>query len=361
VTDAPGGSALLASSRRVLVVMLSAIGDAVHVLPVLSALKAARPDLEVTWVIQPVPQQLVSSHPLVDHFVQFRRVRGRALWGEVNRCSGELRAQHFDLALGLQVYLKAGLLLWKSGARFKLGFDRKRARDLQWLFSTHQIPPHRAGHVQDQYFEFLDFLGVPHGEPTWGLGLQDSERGAQKVYFERFRRPVCGLVVGTSKPEKNWLPGRYAAVIDALASEFQMDCLLLGGPSEAEAAMVAKIREAAGARPEVELGEGVRRLLWLLSGCDLVISPDTGPLHMARAQDVPVIGLYGYTNPKRTGPYKKFNDLVVDGYALAPDEDYPVSGAYREGGMDRISVAAVLARVELARSLYPKSARLAAP
>ena len=101
-----------------------------------------------------------------------------------------------------------------------------------------------------------------------------------------------------------------------------------------------------------QLGDDVRRLVWLLDGCDLVISPDTGPLHAARALDRPVVGLYGYTNPKRYGPYRKFTDLIVDGYARSPSEDYPLSTEYRDDGMQRITVDMVLHKVELAVNRY---------
>ena len=100
------------------------------------------------------------------------------------------------------------------------------------------------------------------------------------------------------------------------------------------------------------LGDDLRRLVWLLDGADLVLSPDTGPLHLARALDTPVVGLYGYTNPRRYGPYRKFEELVVDGYARTPDEHYPPSIEYREEGMHRVSVEAVLAKVELALQRY---------
>ncbi|HEY8483395.1 MAG TPA: glycosyltransferase family 9 protein, partial [Longimicrobiales bacterium] len=94
------------------------------------------------------------------------------------------------------------------------------------------------------------------------------------------------------------------------------------------------------------------RLVYLLEGSDLVVSPDTGPLHIARALDVPVVGLYGYTNPKRSGPYRKYEELVVDGYARFPGEDYPCSMEYRPGGMERVTVERVLEKVQLAVDTY---------
>ena len=96
----------------------------------------------------------------------------------------------------------------------------------------------------------------------------------------------------------------------------------------------------------------LRHLLWLLDGSALVISPDTGPLHMARAMDTPVVGLYGFTNPKRSGPYARFQDLVVDGYAMYPGEEYPLNRERRRGGMGRITPRMILEKVELALKRY---------
>ncbi len=114
-------------------------------------------------------------------------------------------------------------------------------------------------------------------------------------------------------------------------------------PIEQEAA--ARILSLTRAHPVNALGDDVRRLVWLLAGSRLVISPDTGPLHIARALDVPVIGLYGFTNPKRYGPYRKFTDLIVDGYARYPGEEYALNWQHRAEGMSRVTVAAVLKKV----------------
>ena len=107
----------------------------------------------------------------------------------------DVHARRFDLLIGLQVYFKAGVLTALAPATVKLGFDRTRARDMQWLFTTHRIAPHEPQHVQDQYFEFLDYLGVDAHPVTWGLELTDQERAAQRAYFDRLDRPACAVVV----------------------------------------------------------------------------------------------------------------------------------------------------------------------
>jgi heptosyltransferase I len=332
--------------------MLSALGDAVHVLPVVNALKRKWPGARITWIIQPVPYQLVQGHAAVDEFILFQRrrgVRGIRAFGDIRRA---LKGRHFDLLLNLQVYMKAGLITAFANADVKLGFDRRRARDLNWLFTTHRIAPHPPQHVQEQYFEFLDHLGVEARPAEWRIEFTEEEAAAQAVFLAQFDRPLCSVVVGTSKPAKNWSAEGYAQTLESLESDFGYQCLIVGGPSAAEREMADAIVARTRAKPVIALADGVRRLAWTLAASRLVISPDTGPLHLARALDVPVVGLYGYTNPRRYGPYARYGDLLVDGYALYPGEPYAPSMEYRSDGMSRVHVADVLDRVRLARERY---------
>ena len=349
--------------RSILIVMMSAVGDAVMVLPVVRALRRTFPDVHITWVLQPGPAALIRDHPAVDRIVLFHRTRGRSpgtLLGEVANLRRTVRGLRelartlpggsFDLLLDLQVYLKAGLLTALAPARIKLGFDRRRARDLNWAFTTHRIPPHagRFGHVQDQYFEFLRHLGVDPEPLEYGLHLTEEEERQQEAFFSDIRTPACGVVVGTSDPTKNWSPKHFAQLLDGVWNRFRLHPLLLGGRSGVEDALASEIRSRATAPVEDARADDLRRLLWLLDGCRVVVSPDTGPMHLARALEVPVVSLFGATNPKRSGPYRMFQELVVDGYARYPGEDYPLTPRRRPGGMDRITPAVVLERVESA-------------
>ena len=335
---------------RVGVVMMSAVGDAVHVLPVITALKQLRPTPRISWIMQPGPASLVRGHPAVDDIIVFERAAGWRAFRDVRRA---LATRPFDVVLDLQVYLKAGIVTAFTRAPVKLGFDRARARDMNWLFTTHRIAAHPTGqHVQDQYFEFLDALGVRHDEPVWNLGPWPGEREAQGQFFARFDRPVAAIVVATSKPEKDWLPERWADVARALDRDFGLQAVLVGGTSAREQAAVETITRLAP-RAVPALGLGLRRLVGVLDGAALTLTPDTGPLHMAVALDRPVIGLYGYTNPKRTGPYRRFQDLVVDAYG-DPGEEYPVSMELRPGRMGRITVEHVLEKVSVWRERYAR-------
>jgi len=332
-------------------VMLSALGDAVHVLPVANALKRAWPECRITWVIQPVPHQLVDGHPAIDDFVIFHRRRGLGGLKAFLDVRRAMAGRHFDLLIGLQVYFKAGVITAMTSADVKLGFDRARARDAQWLFTNRRIPARGQRHVQDQYLEFLEYLGVDPEPLAWHIRLSEEERAAQTAFFTELDRPACAVVLGTSKLEKNWNAEGYARVLEQIESEHGLRPVIIGGPSPVERRIADEVIASTDASVVDALGDDVRKLVWILEGSALLISPDTGPLHISRALETPVVGLYGYTNPKRLGPYRAFEDLIVDGYAEYPGEQYPVTSTYREG-MQRITVDAVLEKVSLAMERY---------
>jgi heptosyltransferase I len=333
---------------RIGIVMMSAVGDAVHVLPLVTALKRYRPRTRITWVLQPGAATLVRGHWAVDEIVEFDRSRGWKAYPSIRR---ELSDRQFDVVLALQVYFKAGIVTSFTHSPVKLGFDRARARDLNWLFTTHRVPAREGQHVQDQYFEFLEFLGVPHEPVTWDLGPWGDERVWQREFLEQFDRPVAPIVVATSKPEKDWMPERWAEVCNALYADFGLQPVLVGGRSEREQMAEAIIRKNAAVPVHSALGSGLRKLVSILDGGALSLSPDTGPLHMAVALNKPVVSLMGYTNPKRVGPYRRFHDLLIDEYGN-PGENYPISMENRPGRMQRISVRDVLDKVEHWRRTY---------
>lgn len=339
---------------RIGIVMMSAVGDAVHVMPIIHALKAHAPRSAITWVLQPGPATLVRGHPLVDEIVTFDRSKGWPAFLDVRRA---LAGRQFDVVLALQVYFKAGLVTSFTRSPVKLGFDRARARDMNHLFTTHAIAPHAAQHVQDQYFEFLDALDIPRGAPQWTLGpWNDEERSWQRDFLARFDRPIAPIVVATSKAEKDWMPERWAEVCHHLWHAHGLQPVLVGGRSPRELAAEAVILERAPMAHSA-LGSGLRRLAAIMDGAAVALSPDTGPLHLAVGLRTPVIGLMGYTNPKRVGPYDYSRDLLIDAYG-DPGEDYPLDMTYRHDRMARIQVGDVIAMLDRWRERYAM-ARLA--
>ena len=348
---------MIAPLDRICIVMMSAVGDAVHVLPVINAIKRARPSTRISWILQPGPASLVRGHESVDEIVLFDRAKGVRAYLDLRN---ELATRRFDVALALQVYFKAGLVLAMTRARVKLGFDRARARDLNWLFTSQRVAPHAMQHVQDQYLEFLGPLGIDSAPLEWKLGPWPHEREWQRQFFAPITRPAVSIVVATSKADKDWLPERWAAVCDSLYYDFGMQPVLVGGRSAREVAAERTILDRTRCEPVSALGSGLRRLVTILDGSALVLSPDTGPLHISVALDRPVVSLIGYSNPKRVGPYRKFADLMIDAYA-EPGEEYPISMENRHDRMARITVRDVLEKVERWKLRYAAGTAISRP
>ena len=338
--------------RSVCIVMLSAIGDAVHVLPVANALKRAWPDVEITWIMQPSLRALVEGHAAIDELIVFEGGRsGLRSWTNFADLGHHVRGQHFDIALTLQVYLKAGIIVGLLPAKRKLGFDTARARDGNWIFTNERIAPQSPQHVQAQYFEFLHHLGVDPEPVEWDIPIADEDREAQASFFSKLDKPACSVVIATSKPKKNWTAVGYARVLEEIESTHGLQPVLVGGPAKLERQMADEVLSLTKANPIDAIGDDLRRLIYILDGSALTVSPDTGPLHISRALETPVVGIYGYTNPKRTGPYRRYYDLMVDGYAEFPGEEYPISRDHRNG-MKRVTVEMVLEKVDLAVRNY---------
>jgi heptosyltransferase I len=321
---------------RIGIVMLSAIGDAVHVLPIVNALKRHDSANNITWLLQSATAALVRGHPAIDTIVEI----------DPRRSLAPARAlEPFDLLIDLQVALKAGIVTAVTRARTKLGFDRARARDLNWLFTTKKIPAHPGRqHVQDQYFEFLTALGVPIEPVVWNLGPWPSDPPPPAGRY-------AALAIGASDPGREWLPDRWAAVADALEAVYGLRPIIVGAGTARDRAAAAAIKTLARGRVEDALGSGLRPLVSILAGAQLVISVDTGAVHMAVALDRPVITLMSNADPRRTGPYAKFHDLTVDAFH-DPGEVAPISWTRRTGRMPRIAVSDVLDRLATWQAVY---------
>ena len=349
-------SELLGSARHVCIVLLTGLGDVVMGLPIAQALKAHDPTLRITWVAEPMPAGVLAHHPAVDRVVVYHKKRGARGVADLRRA---LAGEKIDLTLNLNIYFKS---LWPtlfSGAPQRLGFGRGRARDGVWLASNRHLPPGPRRHTVDLFLGFLEALGLPTERPVWSLPFSAEERSAQRAFFAELgdERPVAAVVPASGIAAKDWTVEGYAGVVDALEHDFGYRTLLVGGPGEREQRMARAITESARARPLWALGDSVRRLSWLIAGSDLVVAPDTGPVHIARALEVPVVGLYGHTNPWRVGPYRWCEELWVDRYTdpgAAPD---PSGYDPKPGRMLEITTNEVLQRIQLATERYVRPRR----
>ncbi|MFN8875948.1 MAG: glycosyltransferase family 9 protein [Gemmatimonadota bacterium] len=340
-TAAPGRPAPTVPPR-VGIVLMSALGDVTLGLPVATSLKRARPDVTIRWVAQRGPDAIVRGHPAVDEVIPFDRHGGWRAYADVRR---RLAEAPVDVVLDLQVAIKAGLVTALWPAAEKWGVDRARARDANWLFTNRKLVPEPRRHMADQFLEFARALGADPEPLDYGLAPSAAAIAWRGTAIGA--APYAVLVLASSAAHKNWFADRWAAVARHLVRERGLRVVLAGSTSDLERETAEHIAAAVGNGGVSALGSGIENLVGLLAGARLVVSPDTGPLHMAVALGRPVIGLYGSTNPRWVGPYRSDPALLVDRYG-EPGEPYASSPTRRPGRMSLVTVDDVLQRVERA-------------
>ena len=332
-------------SGRVGIVLLTGIGDVVHGLPIANDLKRDDPSREVVWVAEPAPAEVVRNHPSVDRVVVFRK--GAGLKG-ILQLRRDLAGPRMDVTVNFMRYAKGlppALLL---GGR-RLGLPRTMTRDGVHLLHPTRLPDQPWCHTQDLFLQMRGPLGLPTDGPVeWGIHFTDAERSEQAAFFERLRseadgRPIVGVVLATANAAKD-LPGETSAALCAALEAHGMQPLLVGGPSRRERSVADTILSRGG-RTRDGLGDSVRSMMWMVDGVDLLVSPDTGPLHLAHAMGTPVVGLFGHTNPWRVGPWRNDHDLIVDRYNDPGAPRDPSLYDPRHGRMEMIEVEDILEKV----------------
>lgn len=336
-------------ANKICLIRTSALGDMVHALALVNGLRKGYPDAHLTWILQDLPYDMVKHQTNVDRFITFDRNGGIKAWRSLFK---RLRQESYDLVLLPQVSAKVSLITLFINAKTKLGFDFKRSRELQWLVSNCKIPSRPRQHVQDQFFEFLDFLEIKDYPVEWNFTFTDQELSWQRSFFKGLKKPVISFVIASTSRDKDWGLERYAKVIDYVEQQLDMQPMLVGGPSNLEKDYAQKICRMCKKDPVIALEKPIRKTMMQLGGSRIVISPDTGPLHMAVALNTPTIGLYGYSNPKRCGPYRKYHDLLIDKYNEPGEENAPITHKTRPGRMNLITINDVIEKIELGLETY---------
>ena len=345
----------ISTPQNICILRLSAIGDTCHVVPVLRTLQQAWPQSHFTWVIGALESRLLGAVPGVE-FITVDKRASRAARQDLAR---KLRARQFDVLLHMQLALRASLIARQIRATVKLGFDRPRARELQWLFTNRRIAAHHREHVMDGFFGFAAALGVHERVLRWDVPIPEAAAARAASIIPAGRRTLI-ISPCSSHTLRNWSAERYAAVADHAVEARGMQVLICGGPGATDREMGAAIMRHARAAVSNRVGmDDLPQLLALLARATVLVSPDSGPVHMATMVGTPVIGLYAATNPARTGPYFSRN-WCVDAYAQAakrfrghsPEQLAWSTKIEVPGVMDLIEVPQVTAKLDtLLRSL----------
>jgi heptosyltransferase I len=298
--------------QNICLIRLSAIGDVTHVVPVIRNLQQHWPGTAITWIIGKIEYSLVRDLPGVE-FIVFEKNQGLASYRTLHH---KLKGRRFDILLHMQVSLRASIASLLVKAPVRIGFDKARAKNGQWLFTNRRIAPLPRQHVLDGFLEFIRFLGITIPTIEWNIPIPPEDR-EKTMHWVGDNTPF--LVINPSSSTRvrnwrNWDAQAYAMVADYAAKRYNLLTVLTGGPLSQEIVFADAIEQLAESKIVNVVGKtSLKELQALLDRAVAVISPDTGPAHMANAAGTPVIGLYASSNPERTGPYS-FRELTVNRY-----------------------------------------------
>ncbi len=343
--------------ENICVVRLSAIGDTCHVLAVVRSIQDTWPETKITWIIGKTEASLLGDIPDIE-FIIFDKYAGIS---EYLRIRSKLARRDFDVALCMHPSMRANFILpfIKSGC--KIGFDRARAKDQQWLFTNKRIESRPPQHVLDSLFQFAQAIGVRRRELRWDIPLSPANR----EYASGFARPGKPMLLispcssARARSFRNWSAENYAAAANHAQQKFDCNVILTGGTSDEERQFGETITRLCGPALHDLIGKtSLKQLLALINQAALVLCPDSGPAHMATATATPVIGLYAATNPDRVAPYLS-QDLIVNAYPDAVErflgkrvDQVPFGERVRDpSAMGLIRLAAVNKRIDQALSV----------
>ena len=286
-----------AAPRSICLLRLSALGDATHVVPLLRTLRRAWPDVPITWILGKGEAKLLEGLDGVE-LVAFDK---RAGWAGVRDLRRRLAGRQFEVLLQMQLALRANLLSTLVRAERRIGYDRARSKEGHALVINERIPP-EGHHVLDVFGTFCQPLGLHQDHVEWNLPVPQAARDWATQQLPG-GQPTLLVSPCSSHPLRNWRPERYAAVADHAAAR-GWRIVLSGGRSPLERATGDAILGAMRA-PALDLigKDTLKQALALLERATLVLSPDSGPVHMANAMGTRVIGLFACTDRARCGPY----------------------------------------------------------
>ena len=286
-----------APPRSICLLRLSALGDVTHVVPLVRTLRRAWPEVALTWLIGKGERRLLEGLEGVT-FVEYDKRSGLAGMRALRR----QLPRRFDALLQMQVALRANLLSAFVPAARRIGYDRARSKDLHGLFVNERIADRPGIHVLDAIGSFCEPLGLSQTDVVWNLPVPDEARAWARTQWAD-DRPTLLISPCSSHTLRNWRADRYAAVADHAAAR-GWRIVLCGGRSTLERETTDAIVAAMSA-PALDLvgKDTLKQLPALLERATLVMTPDSGPMHIANAMGTKVLGLHAASNPARSGPY----------------------------------------------------------
>ena len=276
----------------ILILKLGALGDVINTLPLAIQLKQHL-QAQIHWLVAPLSYPLVLNHPAVDHAILFDKKNWMTSLPDVTQA---IRSQPYDLVLDLQRILKSSALCMLAKGRRRIGFDRKRCKEMTWLFPFERIPASTpSAHMLRQYLEFAAYLGIQDERIAWDMaGSPDRPDYLPETYVV--------LNIGATKPANKWTVQGFASLVECVKKQFGITCVITGGREDMR---MAEEIEASASVSHVNLAgrTTIDELKDVLQHAKAVVTCDTGPMHLAVALGTEVIALFGPSDHHRTGPF----------------------------------------------------------
>jgi lipopolysaccharide heptosyltransferase I len=288
---------------RIAIVKPSALGDIVHALPVLSALRGAYPDSHIAWVVNQSFEGLLTGHPDLNETIPFDRAGARGIFTAPRyaaRFAQRLRQHEYDLVVDLQGLLRTGLMTAAMRAKRKVGFADAR-EGARFAYGETVSPP--AGiHAVDRNWAVAAYLGAGAQPKRFVVPVDPAEHTAVRKEFHDLPRPWFAVAVGAKWVTKRWPPGHFGELLARAQREFGGTAIFVGVKDDAALAAEA-MSHLPAASVDLCGKTSVPKLTALLSLADVMVANDTGPLHLAAALNVPCVAPYTCTKVSRHGPY----------------------------------------------------------
>ncbi len=345
--------------RRICLMRLSALGDVCLIVPLVRTLQNSFPEVQITWVIGQAAHALVSGLEGVEFIVIDKR-RPIRNWFKFY---SSMRKRQFDVLMAAQASFRAHLLLAAIRAPVRIGFDPATSKDFHGWFINQHVGSSRPQHLMDSFLAFAGAIGATKTAIEWRLPINNED-----FHFadeQLAREGACWLAVNpaASKPERNWLPDRYAAVMNHVIEKLGWKVVVTGGPDLRERNLGRQVLAHVGNRDSVVNLIGLttpKQLAAVLGRAKVLLAPDTGPVHIATAMGTPVIGLYAVASSTLSAPYFS-RELLIDRY---PDAVRKILGrdpqtvkwgtrVHSPKAMELISVDDALEKLSLFRERNP--------
>jgi heptosyltransferase-1 len=284
---------------RVLIVKLGALGDVINTLPLVINIKRQL-NAEIHWLVAPLSFELIKKHKSVDRAILFDK---HNLKKSLPDALKEIRKIKYDIVLDLQRLFKSGIFTMIAKANRKIGFDKKRCKEMSWIFPFERITPADPNaHMLTQYMEFAKHLEIEPDEITWNIPWYTSglDRTSQTDFAFDYEYIV--LNIGATKPANRWSPVNFAILADMIEEKTSFKPVITGGLEDQPFA--EKIQTEAHCRINNLCGKtSLKELSIIIASAKCVVSCDTGPMHLAVALGTELIALFGPSDPFRTGPF----------------------------------------------------------